>query len=69
MKIVASSEHVNLKNEITWRNIHSFKNGECSPCTALALYENDITTVGEDGCINLLTAQSQNVVRKIGTTI
>lgn len=69
MKIVTSNEHVDLKNEITWRNIHSFKNGESSPCTALALYENDIATVGEDGCINLLTAQSQIVVRKIGRTI
>ncbi|KAJ8919107.1 hypothetical protein NQ315_012092 [Exocentrus adspersus] len=35
------------------------------PCTALAVYENDVATVGEDGCINLLTAQSQKVVRKL----
>ncbi|KAJ8942682.1 hypothetical protein NQ314_010004 [Rhamnusium bicolor] len=66
MKISATNgEDNSIKNEMLWKDLHSFQTGETSPCTALALYENDIVTVGEDGCINLLTAQSQNVVRKI----
>ncbi|XP_023012732.2 nucleoporin 43 [Leptinotarsa decemlineata] len=66
MKIVpAYTDNIALKSEITWNKIHQFKNGEASPCTALAVYENDIVTVGEDGCINLLNTKVQKVHGKI----
>ncbi|KAG5871197.1 hypothetical protein JTB14_025097 [Gonioctena quinquepunctata] len=66
MKIIPSyTENVALKNEIEWKEIHGFKNGDTSPCTSLAVYENDIVTVGEDGRINLLNAKAQRVHGKI----
>lgn len=55
-----------IHNNTTWKDIHYFKNGDPSPCTALASHENDLVSVGEDGRINLLTAQSKNIVRSIG---
>jgi len=54
-----------LKHCTKWENLHYFDNGESSPCTALAFHETDLVTVGEDGRINVLSAQSQNVVKKI----
>lgn len=52
-------------NETIWDKIHHVSNG-ISPCTSFALYDNDIATVGEDGRINLLTAQKKGIVRTIG---
>lgn len=67
MKISCSEiKTIDLKNEITWSDIHYFKNGEKSSCTSVAVYDTDIATVGEDGCINLLNAQSVKVVSKKG---
>lgn len=58
---------MNIKPQVSWRKIHYFENDEPSPCTAVAVYEqNEIATVGEDGVINLLSSQSQNIVRRIG---
>lgn len=65
-KIVTSlSQSISLKNEICWEGIHVFKNGEESSCTSLAIYDNDIVTVGEDGRINLLNAKSSKVLRTV----
>ncbi|KAJ3634208.1 hypothetical protein MTP99_011112 [Tenebrio molitor] len=66
MKIV--SEHgiePVIESKINWEYIHNFPNGEISPCTSFSTYDNDVATVGEDGTINLLNSQNQNVVRKI----
>nr|CAH7742510.1 unnamed protein product [Callosobruchus chinensis] len=61
------NDQIHLKTSTEWQNIHHFDNGESSPCTALAVYEkNDIVSVGEDGCINLLNSQSQRIFRRIG---
>nr|CAI5860046.1 unnamed protein product [Callosobruchus analis] len=61
------NDQIHLKTSTKWQNIHQFDNGESSPCTALAVYEkNDIVSVGEDGCINLLNSQSQRILRRIG---
>lgn len=57
-------KHIDLQNEITWKDIHQFDNGDTSSCTDLAVYDTDIVTVGEDGCINLLSVQSSNVLSK-----
>ncbi|XP_050304526.1 nucleoporin Nup43 [Anthonomus grandis grandis] len=54
-----------IKHHRTWKDIHYFKNSEPSPSTALTFHENDIVTVGEDGRINVLNAQSENIVRTI----
>ncbi|KAF7276259.1 hypothetical protein GWI33_010728, partial [Rhynchophorus ferrugineus] len=54
-----------LNNCVAWDNLHYFQNYDTSPCTALAVYENDLVTVGEDGKINILTSQSKNVIRTI----
>lgn len=54
-----------LQKFMSWDNIHEFANGESSACTALAYHDNYLVTVGEDGKINVLNAQSHNVVRKI----
>lgn len=55
-----------LENELSWKDIHYFKNGDQSSCTALAVYDTDIVTVGEDGCINLLSIQSPKVLSRKG---
>ncbi|CAH0558752.1 unnamed protein product [Brassicogethes aeneus] len=65
IKIENKYNEISLKDEITWDHLHYFNNKECSPCNSFALYENDIVTVGEDGRINLLTAQSKLIVRRI----
>ncbi|CAG9769548.1 unnamed protein product [Ceutorhynchus assimilis] len=54
-----------IQNYTTWENLHYFKNGDPSPCTALAVHDNDMATVGEDGRINILRAQSKDIVRRI----
>ncbi|KAJ8934095.1 hypothetical protein NQ318_004976 [Aromia moschata] len=52
--------------EIQFLNADYFVTSSSSGSMAkIRLYENDIATVGEDGTINLLTAQSQNAVRTI----
>jgi hypothetical protein len=43
-----------------------FSVGGCSPCTGLAVFEEDIVSVGEDGCLCLLTARQKRPVRRIG---
>ena len=43
-----------------------FRFGGCSPCTGLACFEEDIASVGEDGCLLLLTATQKKPVRRIG---
>lgn len=57
---------IDLQNEITWKDLHFFKNGDIGSCTALAVYDMDIVTVGEDGCINLLSVQSSKIISKKG---
>lgn len=59
-------KNINLENQISWKDIHYFKNGEVSSCTALAVYDTDIVTVGEDGCINLLSLQSSKILSRKG---
>ncbi|KAJ8980098.1 hypothetical protein NQ317_008559 [Molorchus minor] len=59
-------DDVEIRNETLWKKIHHFKNGDNAPCTALAVYEKDIVSIGEDGAINLLTAQSKNIIQRIG---
>lgn len=54
-----------IERKIYWEGIHKFPNGETSSCTAFCSYDVDIASVGEDGSINLLNAQNQNVIRKI----
>ncbi|CAG9761029.1 unnamed protein product [Ceutorhynchus assimilis] len=65
-----------IQDYVTWKHIHYFKNGNPSPCTALAVHDPspftavaannfDVATVGEDGRINILTAESTAVVRTI----
>lgn len=54
-----------ILDEIVWNRIHNFST-DSSSCTSFAVYDNDIVTVGEDGRINLLTAQRKNIVRTIG---
>jgi nuclear pore complex protein Nup43 len=43
-----------------------FSIGGRSPCTGLAIFEEDIVSVGEDGCLCLLTAKQKMPVRRIG---
>ncbi|CAH1175603.1 unnamed protein product [Phaedon cochleariae] len=63
--VPAYTESISLKNTITWEKGHHFKNGDPSSCTGLAVYDNDIITIGEDGCINLLNAKAPKVLRRI----
>lgn len=65
-KIQTKNEVITLNEGIMWKKLHYFQYDEPSPCTSLALYENDIVTVGEDGRINLLSAQSNIIIRRIG---
>ncbi|XP_022909019.1 nucleoporin Nup43 [Onthophagus taurus] len=55
----------NISEEIEWKHIHQFKNGEKSSCISFAVYDNDFATVGEDGNIFLLTALRKEPARKI----
>ncbi|KAJ8682998.1 hypothetical protein QAD02_018790 [Eretmocerus hayati] len=54
-----------IKAEICWDSLHKFRDKEPAPCTSLSVFEQDIATVGEDGRINLLTAQQESPVRVI----
>ncbi|GJQ68893.1 hypothetical protein Trydic_g6087 [Trypoxylus dichotomus] len=56
---------ISMYDEIMWDKLHKFKNGDISPCTSFAVYDNDIVSIGEDGCIHLLTALKRNIVRTI----
>lgn len=58
----------NILDEIVWNSLHNLSS-DPSSCTSFAVYDNDIVTVGEDGRINLLTAQKKNVVRTIGKVL
>lgn len=50
----------------TWENLHYFKTKEPSSCTALACFEEDVASVGEDGRIALLTVTQTKPVGIIG---
>lgn len=56
---------VNIAEENSWKNIHKFKNNDASPCTAFALQDEDVVTIGEDGSINMITVQKDEIVRTI----
>ncbi|KAB0796430.1 hypothetical protein PPYR_10491 [Photinus pyralis] len=54
-----------ITQENRWEKIHKFKNNDNSSCTGFASYNNDIASVGEDGCINLLNVEHKNVIRSL----
>lgn len=54
-----------FKEVVSWDDIHFFSVGGRSPCTGLAVFEEDIVSVGEDGCLCLLTARRKMPVRRI----
>lgn len=54
-----------ISEDVSWKNIHKFKNDETSSCTSFAVYDRDIASIGEDGSIHLLTALRKQIVRKI----
>ncbi|KAK0094826.1 hypothetical protein PV326_009889 [Microctonus aethiopoides] len=62
---IEDNPYLPLKELTIWENIHQFKTSEQASCTALATFKQDIATVGEDGKINLLTAQQKTPVRTI----
>lgn len=65
-KIDSREPHVaEIKEVISWDDIHFFRFGGKSPCTGLACFEEDIASVGEDGCLSLLTATQKKPVRRI----
>ncbi|XP_018321857.1 nucleoporin Nup43 [Agrilus planipennis] len=63
MRITSNEkELIDIEACINWNKIHNFSENEVAPCTSLSCYKNDIVTCGEDGRINLLTSQHQNIV-------
>lgn len=54
-----------LKEVMSWDDIHFLSVGGHIPCTGLAVFEEDIVSVGEDGCLCLLTARQKMPVRRI----
>lgn len=59
-------EAVDMKEQVLWDKIHKFNNGYISSCTGLSVYEEDVATIGEDGCLNLLTSKRETIVRTFG---
>lgn len=57
---------VDMKELVLWDKIHKFSNGDISSCTGLSVYEEDVATIGEDGCLNLLTSKRETIVRTFG---
>lgn len=55
-----------LENKLNWKDLHHFTNGDSSSCTGLAVYDTDVVTIGEDGCINLLSIQSPKILSRKG---
>ncbi|KAF5301006.1 hypothetical protein FQR65_LT08989 [Abscondita terminalis] len=56
---------VEITKEKCWSNIHRCKNNEPVLCSSFTVYEHDIVTIGEDGSINLLNVERDNVLRRI----
>lgn len=54
-----------FKEIVSWDSIHQFKTTDQASCTALATFNQDIATVGEDGKINLLAGQQKKPFRVI----
>lgn len=55
-----------FKEITSWKNLHYFSTEEQSSCTAVACFEEDVATVGEDCRIALLTVTQTKPVRVIG---
>ncbi|XP_011301967.1 nucleoporin Nup43 [Fopius arisanus] len=62
---INESPYAEFRDLMSWELIHRFSTGDSAACTALATFNQDIATVGEDGRINLLTAQEKKPVRTI----
>uniref|UniRef100_A0AAG5DUG4 Nucleoporin Nup43 n=1 Tax=Anopheles atroparvus TaxID=41427 RepID=A0AAG5DUG4_ANOAO len=46
-------------------NFHSFNNGLVAACTGISVYDRNVATIGENGCLNIVSAASASVLRTI----
>lgn len=61
-------ERNNLRENFRFESIHTFKNGEAAPCTGLSVFDENISSIGEDGRINVISASNQKVIVSLEET-
>ncbi|EDV93305.1 nucleoporin Nup43 [Drosophila grimshawi] len=65
LKVHRAVEEDQLERMERSERLHEFKCSQKSaPCTAIDIYGNDIATVGEDGCVNVLSAHNLKQVKR-----
>ncbi|XP_046427457.1 nucleoporin Nup43 [Neodiprion virginianus] len=62
---IQENPYAQFKERLSWNFLHKFPASDYASCTAISTFEQDIVTVGEDGTINLLTANQKIPVRTI----
>ncbi|CRL05441.1 CLUMA_CG017961, isoform A [Clunio marinus] len=58
-------ERNNLRENKRFKNLHKFKTGDSALCTGVALYDDSVCSIGEDGKIAVLSLTSQKLSAEI----
>lgn len=61
-------ERNNLKENRKFENIHKFKTGDLALCTGISVFDENISTIGEDGRINVISSNSQKIITVLEDT-
>jgi nuclear pore complex protein Nup43 len=61
-------ERNNLRENRRFENIHKFKNGDAALCTGISVFDENISSIGEDGRINLISATTQKIITSLEDT-
>lgn len=68
MWINRDQERNNLKENNRFENIHKFKTGDAALCTGISVFDENISSIGEDGRINVISANSQKIITVLEDT-
>ena len=55
----------NLKEIKRFENIHKFKTESSALCTGISVFEENVSSIGEDGKINVISANSQKIITQL----
>ncbi|KAG5670153.1 hypothetical protein PVAND_000434 [Polypedilum vanderplanki] len=57
-----------LRESASFKNLHKFKTGDSALCMGVSVFDENISTIGEDGKINVISANNQKVITTIDDT-
>lgn len=55
-------ERNNLRENFRFTDIHKFKTGDAALCTGISVFDENISSIGEDGRINVISANNKKII-------